>query len=46
MQPLAVGVTVSVAIVVVAPVLLPMNDPIFPVPEVARPIEELLFLHV
>jgi hypothetical protein len=43
-QPAAVGVTVTVPVFAVAPVLVAMNGAIFPEPEAPRPIEGLLFV--
>ena len=40
------GVTVTVAVTGVVPVLTPVNDGMLPVPLAAKPIEVLLFVHV
>ena len=45
-QPLAVGVTVMVAVTGVVPVLMAVNDPMFPLPEAGRPMELLLFVQL
>jgi len=44
-QPLAVGVTVIVAITVDVPVLVAVNEGMLPVPFAARPMEGVLFTH-
>ena len=44
-QPLAVGVTVTVAITGFAVLFAPVNDGVLPVPLAARPIEVLEFVH-
>jgi hypothetical protein len=41
LQPFKLGVTVIVAVTVVAPELMAVNDGMLPVPEAARPIEVL-----
>ena len=45
MQPFAVGVTVTVATILVVPMLVAVKEGIFPVPLAARPIEGVLFVH-
>ena len=44
-QPLAVGVTVTVAVMAVVPMLVAGNDAILPLPEAPKPIAVLLFPH-
>ena len=44
-QPLAVGVTVTVAITGALPVLVAVKEAMFPLPEAARPMEASLFVH-
>ena len=44
-QPLAVGVTVTVAITGFAVLFAPVNDGVLPVPLSARPIEGVEFVH-
>ena len=45
-QPSATGVTVIVATTGIVPVLIALNDAIFPVPLAPNPIEVVLFVHV
>ena len=45
-QPLAVGVTVTVAITGAVPLLVAVNDPIFPDPLAARPIDGVSLIQV
>jgi hypothetical protein len=45
-QPLAVGVTVTVAATGEVVVFVAVNEAIFPVPDAARPIEGVLLVHV
>ena len=45
-QPLMVGVTVIVATAVLAPLLVAVNDGIFPVPLAAKPIAVLLLVQL
>ena len=44
-QPLAVGVTVTVAVTGLAVLFVPVNDGVLPVPLAASPIEVLEFVH-
>ena len=46
MQLLADGVTVIVAVTAAVPGLVAVNDAILPVPDEARPILDVLFVHV
>lgn len=45
-QPFTVGVTVIVALTAVVPAFVAVNEPIFPVPDAANPIDGLLLVHV
>ena len=44
-QPFAVGVTVMVAVMIVLPELVAVNEGIFPVPLAASPMDVVLLLH-
>ena len=47
LHPLAVGVMVIVAVTMVVPVFVAVNDPILlPLPDAARPIDVVLFVQV
>jgi hypothetical protein len=46
LHPLALGVIVIVDVTGLAVVLIALNDEIFPVPEAARPMDELEFVQV
>jgi hypothetical protein len=43
---LAVGVTMTDAVITDAPELIPVNDAILPLPAPARPIDEALFVQL
>lgn len=45
-HPLALGVTVMVAVTGVLPVLVAVKAPMFPLPDAANPMEGVLFVHV
>ena len=44
-QPFTVGVTVTVAVTGAVPVLVAVNVPMLPLPEAARPIDVVVFVH-